>query len=140
MANYIRRYPGENANLVAQLMKAKEIAARTGQVNPDLAPIVAGSMEDTRARAMEGEKLSLAEKYMTLEQQKQAAKESQFAQSLAQSGQQFTDTLALNKDITENEISAANRMREGDWLNLALKGGLLGGYGYLANKKRKAVA
>lgn len=132
MANYMTTSPG-NQDIIKRLMALKAQAQLTGQVNPDIAGVVQGSLADERERAYRDAMLGISEKGLTLAQAKQAAQESQFTQSLAQGGQQFADTLALHKQMTEDEIKAAKRRRTMDWINMGVGTGLMGTY--LATRK-----
>jgi len=133
-------------------MAMKRQAQIAGLVNPDLAPIVAESLADTREKNYRDAQLGLQEQAGTLAQRKQAAQESQFAAELAQRGgqfdvstaekgrqfdartgqqaQQFSDELAFKQGLVNDEISQADRMRRNDWLKLGLGGALAGGYLY----------
>jgi aminopeptidase N len=126
MANYLKRYPGENSDLVQRLIQAKNQAQITGQVNPDLAPIVAGTLADQRDANYKDSMLGLQERGLTLAQQKQAAQENQFAQSLAQGNSQFTSELDFQKKNTEDLIAAANRARIQGYINTGLGAALAG--------------
>jgi len=136
----MQRYPGSQ-DLVSRLMAMKRQAQITGLVNPDLAPIVAESLSDTREKNYKDAMLGLQEQAGTLAQRKQAAQETQFAAEMAQRGtqfdqataqknQQFADTLAFQQGLVNNEMSQAERMRRNDWLKLGLGGALTGAYLY----------
>jgi len=132
--NYLKRYPGDQ-DIVQRFLEMKRQAQMKGVVNPDYAPVVQGSLADERERRFKDAMLGLQEKGQTLAEQKQTAQENQFNQLLAQKGLQYNQGLDLQRQLTEDQISAANRAREKDWLNLALGTGLAGGY-LLTNKRR----
>jgi hypothetical protein len=133
-------------------MAMKRQAQVAGLVNPDLAPIVAESLADTREKNYRDAQLGLQEQAGTLAERKQAAQESQFAAEMAQRGgqfdtttaekgrqfdartgqqvQQFNDELTFKQGLVNDEISQANRQRTMDWLKLGAGAGLAGGYLY----------
>ncbi len=113
MANY---YPG-GQDLVTRLLALKRQSQLTGQVNPDVAGVVQGSLADQRNRTYQDAMLGLQEKGMALKQTVQTAQESQFGQALA-----------LKKQEMEDQIAAANRARVLSWINTGVGAGLLGGY------------
>ena len=89
----MQRYPGSQ-DLVSRLMAMKRQAQITGQVNPDLAPIVAESLADTREKNYRDAVIGLQEQAGILAQRKQAAQEAQFATEMAQRGRQFDTSTA----------------------------------------------
>jgi hypothetical protein len=93
-------------------MAMKRQAQITGQVNPDLAPIVAESLADTREKNYRDAVIGLQEQSGTLAQRKQAAQEAQFATEMAQRGGQFdTSTAERGRQF---DTSIAERGRQFD--------------------------
>jgi hypothetical protein len=134
----IRRYPGQNQDLVQQLLQLKNQAAITGQVNPDYAPIVQASLADTRDANYKDFMLGLQEQGQALAEKKQASQEVQANQLLSQKGQQFSESLAMEKQNMADQIAAANRARTMGYINTGLGAGLAGAYlyGYDPSKRR----
>jgi hypothetical protein len=129
MANYSITGPG-NQDLIKRLMALKAQAQLTGQVNPNIAGVVQGSLEDQRNRAYQDAMLGISEKAQALKEKSQTAQENQFAQLLAQKGQQFTDTLGFTKQTTNDQIAAANQARTMGYINTGLGAALGAGYLY----------
>jgi hypothetical protein len=129
MANYPITGPG-NQDLIKRLMALKAQAQLTGQVNPNIAGVVQGSLEDQRQRASQDAMLNLSEQSMALKEKAQGAQESQFAQLLAQKGGQFTSKLDLERQMTDDQIASANRKRTMDYVNTGVGAALGGAYLY----------
>jgi hypothetical protein len=102
-------------------------------VNPDLAPVVAGSLADEREQNYRDAMLGIQERGQATREKAQGAQETQFASSLAQRGSQFGENLAFEKQSMADQIDAANRARTMGYVNLGLGSAL--GAGYLATAK-----